>query len=87
MLVHETALGRQEAMGRLYDATSPLVYGWLLSRLGQPEAAAAVTLDVYVKAWRHAASYSPDRGSVPQWLLAMAQSLATGRCVTMKKGA
>lgn len=66
-------------MGRLYDATSGLVHGLVLRILAQKEDAEEVTLDVYMKAWRNAASYSPERGNVTAWLLMMARSMSIDR--------
>jgi DNA-directed RNA polymerase specialized sigma24 family protein len=43
---------------------SPLVNGLLLRMLEHREDAEEALLDVYMKAWKNAASYSPDRGSV-----------------------
>jgi RNA polymerase sigma-70 factor, ECF subfamily len=88
VVVREMALGRQEAMGRLYDATSPLVYGCLLRILANAQDAEAVTLEVYLRAWRSAASYSPEQGSVQAWLLTLAHACtAVGRTrVTLQEG-
>ena len=73
------AQGQQEAMGQLYDATSGIVHGLVLRILEQKEDAEEVTLDVYMKAWRNAATYAPDRGSVISWLLMMARTTAIDR--------
>ena len=73
------AKGDQSALGELYDATSPLVYGLALRMLAKTEDAEEVTSDVYMKAWRHAANYSRERGSVPAWLVMMTRSLAIDR--------
>ncbi len=78
-LVAEMASGNQEALGRLYDETAPSVNGLLLRMLGLPQDAEEVLMDVYMKAWKNAAAYSPERGSVPAWLLMMARSVAIDR--------
>lgn len=73
------AQGQQEALGQLYDATSGMLHGLVLRILEQKEDAEEVTLDVYMKAWRNAATYAPDRGSVLSWLLMMARTTAIDR--------
>jgi RNA polymerase sigma-70 factor (ECF subfamily) len=78
-LVQAMAGGEQEAMGRLYDATSGMVHGLVLRILEHKEDAEEVTLDVFMKAWRNAGTYSAERGSVMAWLLMMARSMAIDR--------
>ena len=73
------AQGRQDALGRLYDATSPMLNGLLLRILERPEDAEEVLLDVYMKAWKYAARYSDTRGSVQAWLMIMARNAAIDR--------
>jgi RNA polymerase sigma-70 factor (ECF subfamily) len=78
-LVAEMARGSQEALGRLYDETASSVNGLLVRMLGLPQDAEEVLMDVYMKAWKNAASYSPERGSVQAWLMMMARSVAIDR--------
>src|SRR4051812_27725662 len=73
------AQGRQDALARLYDETSPLVNGLLLRILERPEDAEEVLLDVYMKAWKYAATYTEQRGSVQSWLVTMARNTAIDR--------
>lgn len=78
-LVAQMGQGIQEALGRLYDETAPSVNGLLLRMLGRAEDAEEVLMDVYLKAWKNAASYAPERGSVQAWLMMMARSVAIDR--------
>lgn len=78
-LVAQMAQGRQDALAQLYDETSPLLNGLLRRMLDQPQDAEEVLLDVYMKAWKYAPSYSPDRGSVQTWLVTMARNTAIDR--------
>ena len=78
-LVTQMAQGSQEALGRLYDETAPSVNGLLQRMLGQPQDAEEVLMDVYMKAWKNAAAWSPERGSVQAWLMMMARSVAIDR--------
>ena len=79
VLIEHMAQGRQEALARLYDQTAPMLNGLLLRLLDRPQDAEEVLLDVYMKAWKNAGSYSPDRGSVHSWLFTMARSVAIDR--------
>jgi len=78
-LVAQMAEGRQEALAGLYDATSATLNGLLLRILDVPQDAEEVLLDVYMKAWKNAKSYSSERGSVQAWLVTMARSVAIDR--------
>lgn len=73
------AQGRQDALSRLYDETAHLVMGLLRRILELPQDAEEVLLDVYMKAWKNAGSYSRDRGTVQAWLFTMARSVAIDR--------
>src|SRR5947208_367276 len=79
LLVAQMAQGRQDALARLYDETSSMLNGLLLRMLEQPQDAEEVLLDVYMKAWKYAPSYAPDRGSVQSWLVTMARNTAIDR--------
>jgi len=78
-LVAQMAQGSQEALANLYDQTSPMLNGLLLRILERPEDAEEVMLDVYMKAWKYAARYTEQRGSVPAWLMIMARNAAIDR--------
>src|SRR5690242_21034254 len=78
-LVRRMAQGHQDALAELYDGTSAMVNGLLLRILAHPQDAEEVLLDVFMKAWKYAASYSEKRGSVQAWLLIMARNSAIDR--------
>ena len=78
-LVETMARGEQEGLARLYDETSPLINGLLLRILEYPQDAEEALLDVYMKAWKNAGTYTRDRGSVRTWLVMMARSIAIDR--------
>jgi RNA polymerase sigma-70 factor (ECF subfamily) len=79
VLIEHMAQGRQEALAKLYDETAHILNGLLLRILDLPQDAEEVLLDVYMKAWKNAGSYSPDRGTVQAWLFTMARSVAIDR--------
>jgi RNA polymerase sigma-70 factor (ECF subfamily) len=78
-LVYAMAQEQQAALAQLYDETSAMLNGLLLRILERPEDAEEVLLDVYMKAWKYAAAYSPARGSVQAWLVTMARNTAIDR--------
>lgn len=78
-LVGRMAEGRQDALAELYDETAAAINGLLRRILDHPQDAEEVLLDVYMKAWKNAAAYSSDRGTVRAWLFTMARSIAIDR--------
>jgi RNA polymerase sigma-70 factor (ECF subfamily) len=75
-LVRAVANGDTCALAALYDRHAPLMLG--LARrivIGKPEAEDIVH-DVFVEAWRRAADYDEQRGSVKAWLMLRTRSRA-----------
>jgi RNA polymerase sigma-70 factor (ECF subfamily) len=77
--VEGMARGEQDALASLYDETSPLLNGLLLRMFEHPQDAEEALLDVYMKAWKNARAYMPERGSVQSWLVIMARSIGIDR--------
>lgn len=78
-LVAAIAAGDRDALARLYDAYSPLLFGLAKRMLGNVAAAEDLIHDVFLEVWLHAAEYSPERGSVPAWLTVRTRSRALDR--------
>ena len=78
-LVRGMAAGRQEALSKLYDETSGVVYSLALRILRKPEDAEEVVLDAYSRAWKLAKGFDPSRGSVITWLVIMTRSISIDR--------
>jgi RNA polymerase sigma-70 factor (ECF subfamily) len=78
-LIQRMATGQQDALAELYDRTCSLLNGLLLRMLERPEDAEEALADVYMKAWKNAGKYAPERGSVQSWLIIMARSIAIDR--------
>ena len=78
-LIAKTARGDQEAFSRLYDQSSPYIYGLILRVVNQPQIAEEVTMDVYVQVWKQAKSYNVNRGTPMGWLITLARSRAIDR--------
>lgn len=78
-LIAKTARGDQEAFSRLYDQSSPQIYGLILRVVNEPQIAEEVTMDVYVQVWKQAQSYNVNRGTPMGWLVTLARSRAIDR--------
>jgi RNA polymerase sigma-70 factor (ECF subfamily) len=61
------------AFVRRYQAR---VYGLAFTIVGAPAPAEDVAQEAFIKAWRHASTYDPRRGSVTTWLLAITRNAA-----------
>ena len=70
------AQGETAALAELYDRYGRIVFGVLYRTLGSAEPAEEVAQDAFHAAWRRAATYRSDRGSVRTWLLAIARNAA-----------
>lgn len=71
--------GDHSALARLFDESSPLVYGVALRILGNPADAEEITMDVYTQVWRIATQFDAARGNVSTWLIMLARSRALDR--------
>lgn len=69
----------QEAFGELYDRTCTRVYGLVLRILHDPGYAEETTQEVYLQAWRTAASFDAEKGSALAWLMTLAHRRAVDR--------
>jgi RNA polymerase sigma factor (sigma-70 family) len=73
-LIARMAEGRQDALGELYDATVPLIYGLALRITRSPQTAEEVVGATYWQAWLQARRFDINRGSPRSWLLSIARS-------------
>lgn len=71
------AIGDERALIELYDRHADLVYARALQLVGDPSNAEAVTGDVFVEAWRAAATRDAGRRPVAGWLLTLTHRRAT----------
>ena len=75
----DVAAGSHNALTRLYDESSSLVYSLALRILGDVADAEEVTLDVYTQVWRSASGFDSSRGNAASWLSMLARSRAIDR--------
>ncbi len=60
-----------QALAVLYDRHSRAAYSLAYRMMGERQAAEDLVQDAFLKIWRGARSYRPERGSVRSWLLSI----------------
>lgn len=78
-LVGEIAGGSEQALGRLYDRYSRVLYSLIVGTLRDPRDAEEVLQEVFLQVWRLADRFDPRRGNVYRWLVTLARSRAIDR--------
>jgi RNA polymerase sigma-70 factor, ECF subfamily len=78
-LVLRMAAGDQEAMRQLYEIHADRVGGIIGRILNDHGDIQEAVQDTFVKAWRKAPTYRPERGEVISWLVFVARSAAIDR--------
>lgn len=64
--------GRPEAIGDLYDRYGSAVYALARRITADSAMAEDITQETFVKVWRHADRYDPERGRLATWILHIA---------------
>ena len=82
-LVQEMARGKTDALAKLYDLHAPVMLALAHRILGSKNDAEDLVHDVFLEAWRRAADYDPERGTVRAWLVLRTRS----RAIDSKKSA
>ena len=70
------AQGDEQAFEDLYDRYKGLVYGLVLSMVGDRPSAEDVMLDVFSQVWKHAVDFQPHMASVKTWVTRIAHHRA-----------
>jgi RNA polymerase sigma-70 factor (ECF subfamily) len=73
-----------DAVARLYDRHAARLLGLAYRILGETGEAEEVVQEVFLYAWRAAATFDPSRGSVISWLLVATRSRAIDRVRTRR---
>jgi RNA polymerase sigma factor (sigma-70 family) len=75
-LVAGIATGDRDAASAFVRRYQRRVFGLARTIVADDRAAEDVAQEAFVRAWKHAASYDPRRGSVVGWLLTITRNLA-----------
>lgn len=69
----------QIALAELYDLVGPMVYAMAMRVVNNPVLAEEVTQDTFMKVWRQAERWNPERGKLITWILTIARYTAIDR--------
>jgi RNA polymerase sigma-70 factor, ECF subfamily len=73
-LISFVGQGDAEAFTTLYDRHSHAAFSLAYRVMGERQAAEDLVQDTFLKLWRSATSYRPERGSVRTWLLSIVRN-------------
>jgi RNA polymerase sigma-70 factor, ECF subfamily len=76
ILVSAIRSGDEQAMARLYERYSPIVYSVALRVLSSTEAAEDILQEVFMQIWRSPDLFDATRGSLPGWLAVITRNRA-----------
>jgi RNA polymerase sigma-70 factor (ECF subfamily) len=78
-LLQAIAAGDEQALGRLYDRYSRILFGLLMRILNNRAEAEDVLQETLLQVWRRAADFDPARGKPFTWLVTLTRSRAIDR--------
>lgn len=84
-LVRSMQAGDQRALGEFYDRWFPVVNGLVSRMVKSANDAEDVVEETFWQAWRQAARFDAERGSVQTWLLTIARSRSLDRLRSLKR--
>src|SRR5215211_2679598 len=73
-LISFVGQGDAEAFTTLYDRHSHAAFSLAYRVMGERQAAEDLAQDAFLKLWRSATSYRPERGSVRTWMLSIVRN-------------
>src|SRR5215218_7354833 len=73
-LISFVGQGDAEAFATLYDRHSRAAFSLAYRMMGERQASEDLAQDVFLKVWRSASSYRPERGSVRTWILSIVRN-------------
>jgi RNA polymerase sigma-70 factor (ECF subfamily) len=68
--------GNQDAMAKLYDRYSSVVYAVALRVLGDASAAEDILQEIFMQLWRNPSAFDASRGNLAPWLAVIARNRA-----------
>ncbi len=75
-LAQQVALGSSGALETLYDRYARVVLSFASRMLGDGQSGEDLLQEVFVRVWRQAGTYSPERGTFVTWLLSITHNMA-----------
>ena len=78
-LMQRIATGDEAAVGALYDRFGPLIYRMAYQMLPSKSDAEDAVQDVFVRLWRTAERYDPERAGLPTWVVLIARRYLVDR--------
>lgn len=69
------AEGDRTAFLELYDRFAPRVYGLALKMLADPMRAEDISQEAFMRLWKRAETFRPDRGAFSTWILTITRRL------------
>lgn len=70
-LLIATGKGDEAALGQVYDALAPAVFGLAKRVVRDPARAEEITQDVFLSVWRFATRFDPEKGSAQTWVMTL----------------
>ena len=84
-LIKQFQQGDKKAFAKLYDSYSGALYGVILRICNDEVVAQDVLQETFVKIWRNAANYNPDKGRFYTWAYRIARNQSLNSIRTRKK--
>jgi len=76
LLMSAIRAGNQDAMAKLYDLYSPVVYAVAMRVLGETAAAEDILQEIFMQLWRNPSAFDASRGKLAPWLAVIARNRA-----------
>jgi RNA polymerase sigma-70 factor (ECF subfamily) len=84
-LLRASAAGDRAAFERLYQVTSPQLFGLALRMARRRDLAEEIVQETYLAAWRHASRFDEQRGTALAWLAVILRNEAFDRLRRLKR--
>lgn len=85
-LVSELKNGSEKAFSELYDRYSAALNGVIMRFIPDPDAAADILQDTFIKIWKNIGSFDDTKGTIFTWMLNIARNNSIDAIRKSKKG-